>query len=55
LAIAKADDIIKITKTIDLIDNLAVPQIPCPEVQPLPKDAPSPINNPPKINPIMFV
>lgn len=42
-------------KTIDLIDTHAKPQMPWPDVQPFPKDAPSPTNNPPTIYPIILV
>lgn len=35
---------------IDRIENLEMPQTPCPEVHPLPKRDPKPIKNPPMIN-----
>ena len=34
---------------IDLIENLLIPQMPCPDVQPLPILVPNPTKKPPKI------
>lgn len=36
--------------TKDRFENLLIPQIPCPDVQPLPIFVPAPTNNPAKIN-----